>query len=311
MRPSCWYPGQILSALLPLLLWLPPLSAWGAEDFRQRFSSYYQELQEDARRGPFGFPLHLHAEERADLVRAEIHGILDHPFRIFGSTLAQPASWCEFLPLNLNIKACTVQAQAPETILTLYIGGKGYQVPEAAAQQPYQFRIRARLRGYVAIALNALEGLLGTRAHLLEIEAAAVAGRTVVVLRSSYAPSAASKLLTTLYLATLARSKIGFSREPNGPAGQAGFVKGEQGLIERNAMRYYLLLKAFLDTQGLPADHQFEARLDAAYDLMERYPAQLHEMEKPEYLDVKRREHENQIRLQERLGPVNTWPRRF
>jgi hypothetical protein len=41
---------------------------------------------------------------------------------------------------------------------------------------------------------------------------------------------------------------------------------------------------------------------------MERYPAQLHEMEKPEYLDVKRRERENQIRLQQKLGPVNTRP---
>jgi hypothetical protein len=35
---------------------------------------------------------------------------------------------------------------------------------------------------------------------------------------------------------------------------------------------------------------------------MERYPAQLHEMEKAEYLDTKRREHENQIRLQQSLG---------
>jgi len=308
MRPSRRYPGQIASALLPLLLWLPPLPGWGAEDIRLRFSTYYQELQEDARRGPFGFPLHLHAEERQDLVRAEIHGILDHPFRTVGGTLTRPVSWCEFLPLNLNIKACTFQAQAPETILTLYIGGKSFQTPEAAARQPYRFQVRARERGYVAIALNALEGLLGTKAHLLEIEAAGVAGRTVVLLRSAYEPSAASKLLTTIYLATLARSKVGFSGAPNGPAGQGGFVKGEQGLIERNAMRYYLLLKAFLDTQGLPSGHQFEARLDVAYDLMDRYPAQLHEMEKPEYLDVKRRERENQIRLQERLGPVNTRP---
>jgi hypothetical protein len=294
-----------VSALLPLLLWLLPLPGWGAEDVRQRFSAHYQELQEDARRGPFGFPLHLHAEERQDLVRAEIHGILDHPFRTFGATLAQPASWCEFLSLNLNVKACTFQTQAPETILTLYIGGKGYQVPEAAAEQPYRFQVRTRQRGYVAISLNALEGLLGTKAHQLEIEAASVKGKTVVELRSSYEPSAASRLLTTIYLATLGRDKIGFSREPNGPVGQSGFVKGEQGLIERNAMRYYLLLKAFLDTQGLPACRQFEARLNAAYDLMERYPAQLHEMEKPEYLDTKRQEHENQIRLQQKLGPVN------
>jgi len=308
MRPSCWRRARLVPALLPLLLWLPPLPGWGAEDPRQRFFTHYQELQEDARRGPFGFPLHLHAEEREELVRAEIHGNLDHPFRTFGATLAEAASWCEFAPLNLNIKACTFQSQTPEAMLTLYIGGKGYQLPEAASRQPYRFQVRARQRGYVAISLNALEGLLGTKGHQLEIEAASVAGSTVVEFRSSYQPSAASKLLTAIYLTTLGRGKIGFSREPTSATGPPGYVKGEQGLIERNTMRYYLLLKAFLDTQGLPAGRQFEARLNAAYDLMERYPAQLHEMEKAEYLDTKRREHENQIRLQQTLGPLNAQP---
>jgi hypothetical protein len=307
MRPSCWCRAQLAPALLPLLLWPPALPAQGAEDLRQRFFTHYQELQEDARRGPFGFPLHLHAEEREDLVRAEIHGILDHPFRTVGPALAAPGSWCEFVPLNLNIKACTFQSQASETILTLYIGGKGYQLPEAASRQSYRFQVRARQRRYVAISLDALEGLLGTRGHQLEIEAASVSGRTVVEFRSAYQPSAASKLLTAIYLATLGYGKIGFSREPGG-GGPPVFVRGEQGLIERNTMRYHLLLKAFLDTLGQPGSLRFEARLAAAYDLMERYPAQLHEMEKSEYFDTKRREHENQIRLQEGLGPVNTRP---
>jgi len=308
MRPSCWRRAQLPLALLPLLLWLPSLPGWGAEDPRQRFFTRYQELQEDARRGPFGFPLHLHAEERQDLVRAEVHGILDHPFRTFGATLTEPASWCEFAPLNLNIKACIFQSQTPEVILTLFIGGKGYQLPGAASLQPYRFQVHGRQRGYVAISLDALEGLLGTKGHHLEIEAAGVAGHTVVEFRSSYQPSAASKLLTAIYLATLGHDKIGFSREPGDAAGSPGYVKGEQGLIERNTMRYYLLLKAFLDTQGLPASGRFEARLNVAYDLMERYPAQLHEMEKAEYLDTKRREHENQIRLQQSLGPIHVRP---
>jgi hypothetical protein len=301
MKPWCRRRARLAPGLIPPLLCLLPLSGWGAEDPRQRFVGHYQELQEDARRGPFGLPLHLHAEEREDLVRAEVHGILDLPFRRVGPKLAEPSSWCEFIPLNLNIKACTLQVLAPETILTLYIGGKGYQLPEAAWRQEYRFQVRARQRGYVAIFLEALEGLLGTKGQRLEIEMASVLGSTVVEFRSSYQPSAASRLLTAIYLATLGRDKIGFSRESSG-GGPPGYVKGEQGLIERNTMRYYLLLEAFLDTQGLPGSQRFEARLNAAYDLMERFPAQLHEMEKAEYLDTKRREHENQVRLQERLG---------
>ncbi len=51
-----------------------------------------------------------------------------------------------------------------------------------------------------------------------------------------------------------------------------------------------------------PGGRRFEACINAVYDLMEQYPVQLHDMEKAEYLDAKRRERENQLRLQQKLG---------
>jgi len=126
-----------------------------------------------------------------------------------------------------------------------------------------------------------------------------------VALRSSYVQSAASKLATAIYLATAGRDKVGFSHEDAGPGDRPGYVKGLRGMVERNIMRYYLALEAFLDTETLPAPHRWEARVSAAYELMERYPLQLHDLEKAEYLDAKRREHENQLRLQQKLtGPA-------
>jgi hypothetical protein len=293
--------------VLPLIA-LAPRASWGGEAVPQRFFGYYQELQEAIRRGPFGFPLQVRSEERRDLVSAEALGIMDHPLKAFGAAVAEPASWCEFIPLNLNIKACTIQWDAREPLITLYIGGKGYLSPESASQQPYGFLVRARQPDYVAVSLSALQGLLGTKAHQLEFEAASVAGKTVVALRSSYEQSAASKLATAIYLATVGRDKVGFSRERLGPDGQASFVRGAQGMIERNLMRYYLVLKAFLDTQALPDSRRFEARISTFYDLMERYPSQLHEMERAEYLDAKRRERQNQIRLQQTIGPTRPQP---
>lgn len=292
-----------LSFLLAVLA-IPSCAAWGGEAVPQRFRDYYQELQEAARRGPFGFPLQVRSEERGDAVNAEALGIMDHPLQAFRAVVTEPASWCEFIPLNLNIKACTVQGDGVEPLITLYIGGKGYLAPESASQQPYRFAVRARQPEYVAASLSALQGLMGTRAHQMDFEAASVAGKTVVALRSSYGQSAASKLVTAIYLATVGRDKVGFSREHIGPDGQASLVKGAQGIIERNLMRYYLVLRAFVDTQGVPVARRFEARLNAFYDLMERYPAQLHEMEKVEYLDVKRRERQNQVRLQQTIGPA-------
>ena len=295
-------------ALLLVILALPSRASSGSEAAPQRFHGYYQELQEAARRGPFGFPLQVRSEERGDLVRAETLGIMDHPLHAFGAAVAEPASWCEFMPLNLNIKACTIQWDAREPLVTLYMGGKGYLSPESASQQPYRFVVRARQPEYVAVSLSALRGVLGTKDHELEFEAASIAGKTVVALRSSYEHSAASRLATAIYLATAGRDKVGFSRERLGPDAQASFVKGAQGMIERNLMRYYLILKAFLDTQALPDSRRFDARLNAVYELMERYPAQLHEMERVEYLDAKRRERQNQIRLQQTIGPTKPQP---
>jgi hypothetical protein len=305
--PSARNVARLALFVLPLIA-LPPRASWGGEAVPQRFFGYYQELQEAIRRGPFGFPLQVRSEERRDVVSAEALGIIDHPLQAFGAAVTEAASWCEFMPLNLNIKACTIQWDAREPLITLYIGGKGYLSPEWASQQPYRFLVRARQREYVAVELSALQGLLGTKAHQLEFEAASVDGRTVVALRSSYEQSAASKLATAIYLATVGRDKVGFSRERVGPDGQASFVRGAQGMIERNLMRYYLVLKAFLDTQALPDSRRFEARISTFYDLMERYPAQLHEMERAQYLDAKRRERQNQIRLQQTIGPTRTQP---
>jgi hypothetical protein len=292
-----------LSLLLPsLLLVLPPRESWGLEEGLPRLSGRYPELQEAARRGPFGLPLQVRSEERETLVSAEIHGIIDHPFRALAVTFTEPGGWCDFLVLNPNIKACTFRREAQEALITLYIGSKSYRAPESATEQVYRFLVRARQPEYAAISLTAPRGLLGTTAHRFEFEVGSVAGKTVVALSSSYEPSVLSNLLTGIYLSTLGRNKIGFSREATEAGIPAGYVRGVKGMIERNVMRYYLTLKAFLETSDQPADRQFEARASLAYDLMDLYPAQLRQMEKAEYLDIKYREHRNQLRLQQQLA---------
>jgi hypothetical protein len=250
----------------------------------------------------------VRTEERDDRLSAEIYGIIDHPFPAMAELLTQPASWCEFVSLTPNIKTCTFHGNGKDVVLTLYIGWKGYRSPEAASPQTYQFLVRSRQPEYAAISVSAAEGLLGTTAHRFEIEAAAVAGKTVFVLRSSFQSSALSRMITSVYPATLGRDKIGFSRATTAPGGD--HVRGVQGMIERNVMRYYLALKAFVDTQGLSASSQFEARISMVHDLTELYRAQLHQMEKAEYLDIKRRERLNQVRLQQKIGSTALFPPR-
>ena len=294
--------------LLLLLLAGVPLTAWGGEGGVVRLQNQYQALRDQARRGPFGVPLSVRSEDRDDEVTAEVHGIIEHRFEEVKAVLTSPASWCEFAPLHSNVKACTFQNHSHEMLLTLYVGRRYYQSPEGASSQPYQFAVHTGEPGFLSVALSASKGIFGTTAHRWQLEAAGVDGRTVVALRSSYVPSVVTRVMTAIYLATVGRNKVGFSREDAGPAESPRYVKGFRGLVERNVMRYYLAFEAFLDMQSLPAPHQFEASINAVYDMMEQYPTQLHDMEKAEYLDAKRRERENQLRLQRVLDPASLRP---
>jgi hypothetical protein len=184
-----------------------------------------------------------------------------------------------------------------------------YESPEDASPQTYTFAVDPGEPGYVSVALNAPHGIFGTTAHRFQLEAAGAENWTVVTLRSSYVSSVTTRVLTAVYLATAGRHKVGFSQEGGGADGPPQYVKGLRGLIERNAMRYYLALEAYLDLQTVPVPQRFEAGITAVYDAMEQYPTQLHEMERAEYLDAKRRERANQLRLQQTpttAGPLPT-----
>lgn len=292
--------GQ-LSFLLVILLAGLPLTAWGGEGSAARLQNQYRELRDLAQRGPFGVPLSVQSEDRDDQVSAEVYGIIEHPFEEVKAVLSSPASWCEFAPLHLNVKACTFQTQSRETFVTLYLGRKSYLTPEKASSQTYQFAVHTAEPGFLSVVLSAPKGLFGTTAHRFELEAAGVDGRTVVALRSSYVPSVVTRAMTAIYLATVGRNRVGFSREDIEPAASPRYVKGFRGLVERSAMRYYLAFEAFLDFGSVPVAQRFEASINAVYDLMERHPTQLHDMDKAEYLDAKRRERENQLRLQQKL----------
>jgi hypothetical protein len=297
-----------LSILLVILVAGLPLTAWGDESNAARLRNQYRELRDLAQSGPFGVPLSVQSQDRDDQVSAEVYGIIEHPVEVVKAALSSPASWCEFSPLHLNVKACTFQTQSHETHLTLYLGRKSYQTPENASSQTYNFTVHTSEPGFLSVSLNASKGLFGTTAHRFELEAAGVDGSTVVALRSSYVPSVVTKVMTAIYLATVGWNRVGFSREDSGPATSPRYVKGFRGLVERSAMRYYLAFEAFLDFESVPVAQRFAGSINAVYDMMERYPTQLHDMEKAEYLDVKRRERENTLRLQRALDAAALRP---
>jgi len=59
-------------------------------------------------------------------------------------------------------------------------------------------------------------------------------------------------------------------------------------------MRYYLAIDAHLASLSAPADHQLEKRITTWFNSSERYARQLHEMDRAQYLEMKRGEYERQ-----------------
>jgi len=60
--------------------------------------------------------------------------------------------------------------------------------------------------------------------------------------------------------------------------------------MERNTMRYYLAIEAFLGALAVPPPARFEKRIGDWFTATERYPQQLRELDRAEYLDMKRSE---------------------
>jgi hypothetical protein len=71
-------------------------------------------------------------------------------------------------------------------------------------------------------------------------------------------------------------------------------VGGLRGVLERNTVRYYLAIEAYLGAQSLPAAQQTQKSLQDWFDATERYAEQLHELSRDEYLVMKQRELQRQ-----------------
>jgi hypothetical protein len=93
------------------------------------------------------------------------------------------------------------------------------------------------------------------------------------------------------YLATIGRGKAGFTVVDKQADGRPIYIDGMRGLVERNTMRYYLAIEAYLGALSAPPQARLEQSLRDWFAASERYPRQLHELEQNEYLVMKRNEY--------------------
>lgn len=262
----------------------------------------YRDNLDRLENNSFGLPLFLESMERDGRVQVDVYGIVHDPFSTVVNQLTVPANWCNIVALHPNIKACTYEKQAGDWQLALYLGRKFYQPPEEARQVLYQFRNPVRRQGYLDIVLSARAGLFGTKDHRIKFEALPLdEEKTFVRVGYAYTDSVGLRLAEKGYFATLGSGKVGFTVTGTDGQGQPIHVGGARGAIERNAVRYYFAIQTFLDTLNAPADQRFSSRISDWYALTNRYPRQLFELEREDYLAFKTREHQNQLLLQQNI----------
>ena len=259
----------------------------------------HASLEKQLGKTSFGRPLVIESFEDTGNVNGHAYAVLDAPFTTVSATFRGATNWCEVMLLHLNTKYChattatsTSTTGAP-TLLKVSVGKKTPQEIEDAFALEFTLRPVAATPRYLAVRLNADKGPLGTSDYRIELEAVPLPhGKTFMHLRYAYGYGVAGRLAMQGYLATVGSGKVGFSYVNGDP--KQGYVGGVRGTVERNTVRYYLAIEAFLASLGRPAAQQLEARLGHWFDATEQFAQQLHEIDRDSYLSMKRDEHRRQ-----------------
>ena len=250
----------------------------------------YASLQDEFANNQFGRPLVLESTQSSGDLKGDVYAVVEHPFSTVQQALVSPEHWCDILILHLNVKRCKASAATPKT-LSLNVGRKFDQPIEDAYELNFKYRVGASSADYLQVLLSADDGPLSTKNYRIQVEAVPIEPkRTVIHMSYAYGYGFAAKMAMQTYLATLGSAKVGFTIVDKKPDGKPVYQGGVLGLLERNTMRYYLAIDAYLAAYGLPAAEQPEKRIREWYASTERYAQQLHEMDETEYLDMKRKE---------------------
>jgi len=266
-------------------------AALAVPDHAENLRAKYASLGEQLRLNQFKRPLVLDSAETPNSLKGDIYAIVDYPFDTVSAGLNNPDHWCDVMLLHINTKYCHAQAGPSGTILSVNVGKK---TPEELADAPrveLKYSVAAATPGYLEIQLNAKDGPLGTSDYRILLEAIALPhAKTFLHLTYSYDINFAARLAMQTYLGTIGRDKVGFTVTGQ-TDGQTDYVDGVRGVVERNTMRYYLAIDSFLGAAHTAPAAQLEKRLQSWFTAVERYPRQLHEMDRGAYLEMKHAEH--------------------
>ena len=284
----------VMAMLAVLLLWAGGLDAAHAQDAAALLARH-ASLHEQLASNPFHRPLVLESTQTSNDLKGDVYAVVDQPYAVVATALQGMDHWCALLILHLNVKDCSTAGKAPNEVLSLYLGRKFDQPLEDAYRVDFNYRAATVGDDYLKVLMKADTGPLSTRNYRLALEAVPLdAKRSFIHMSYSYAYGLAARLAMQGYLATVGSDKVGFSIVGKDDDGKPLYIGGVRGVVERNTMRYYLAIEAYLGALSAPPGDRLEKRLRDWYAATERYTVQLHELDRDDYLAMKRHEVQRQ-----------------
>ena len=259
-----------------------------AADDAQVLRARHAALHDELAASPFQRPLVLESSDADGTLKGDLYARIVQPFGVAGNALQGADHWCEILMLHLNVQNCRARSTPDGTVLDLVAGSRYSQSAASAYRFSFGYDVVAARADYLQISLAADQGPVGTSRYRIVLEVVGLeTGQSFLHMSYAYDYGWAARVAMQAYLATAGRSKVGFSVVGSQGNGQPQYVGGTRGVIERNTMRYYLAIEAYLGTLSLPPEQRIEQRLNDWYAGVERYPTQLHEIERDQYLELK------------------------
>lgn len=259
----------------------------------------YAALRTQLEQSPFQRPMHLESAVERQSSQGDVYAVVDYPMSRLKGSLTNPEEWCEVLTLHLNVKSCRTGVGDEHLVLLVAIGRKYDQPREKAYPVEFTFCVTSSGDDYMSVVLDAGEGPFGTRDYRIALEAMALEDDQVLLhLRYSLNYGFQARVALNTYLATSGSGKVGFTMVAPHTDRPPRLVRGIRGAVERNVMRYYLAIEAYLAALPLPEPDRFERSLCLWFEATEIYATQLHEVDREDYLAMKRVERERQQMLQ-------------
>ncbi len=286
---------ELLAAIcltLTLAFFSPAAVADSEQTAATALRAKQEELAPRLKKNQFNRPIYLHSEELANQLKGDIYALIDAPFEAVSLSLAEAENWCDVLILHLNTKYCKTTQRNGSKKLLVSIGKKTYEELDQVFPIEFSFLPTQSTPEFFDISLAAKSGPLGTSDYRIQLEATAIkGGGTFLHLKYSYAYNYFGLIAMQTYLATIGRGKVGFTQTHQPPGTPPDYISGMRGVVERNTMRYYLAIEAYLNSLASPRKEQFERRLERWFSATETYHRQLHEIDRDDYLSMKQQEY--------------------